>query len=424
MFRPRLRRRCWRGGLLALPALGWVLLVLLVPTGWVKTRLVARIEAATGRSVRMGSIQLGWTGNLRIEGLSLAERSTPSDPWLQVTEARVDIHLGQVLFGCCTPSEITVEGLSVRIWRRLDGRFEFGDLARCPAPVAAGSKTGGVNLLPAVNVQVNNALIRYVDDASGLRLNLLGVVARGSCQAQAVRIDDLRGELNGGPLTLAAELIRDPKTPRFSAEVQARRVHLDRGINVVETLVPLVGRSGDATGGLLTTRFTVRGSGASPDEIRRTLTGHGTILLDPIDLDGSRILAELRTLGEWPRENHVGAVSSSFVVDRGRVLSDDLTIRASKIPLVVAGWTDFDGRFDYTTRVDKILAGLPRDARTLMSELQINLDELTSLRIEGQHDQVRMTLNGRPLSAASEPSNGERVRFRESARKIRDRFFR
>ena len=424
MFRPRLRGRCGRWGLLSLPVLGWVLLVLLVPTGWVRTRLVARLEVATGRSVRMGSIQLGWTGNLRIEDLSLAERSTPTDPWLQVTEARVDIHLGQVLFGCCTPSEITVEGLSVRIWRRLDGRFEFGDLARCPSSGAAGPAKGGVNLLPAVNVRVNNALIRYVDDASGLQLNLRGVVARGSYQAQLVRIDNLLGELNGGPLTLAAELIRDPKTPRFSAEVQVRRVHLDQGINVVETLVPLVGREGDSAGGLLTARLAIRGQGASPDEIRRTLTGHGTILLDPIDLDGSRILAELRTLGEWPRENHIGAVSSSFVVDRGRVLSDDLTIRASKIPLVVAGWTDFDGRFDYTTRIDKILASLPRDARALMSELQVNLDELTSLRIEGQRDQVRMTLNGRPLASDSAPTNGERVRFRESARKIRDRFFR
>lgn len=411
--------------MLALPAVAWALIVLLAPTGWARARLVARLEAATGRVVRIGSVRLGWTGHLRVAHLSFAERSNPGDPWLYVADARVDVHLGQILLGCCAPGEVAVDGLSLRVWRRADGRFEFGDLARCPASSGTAVEAEQrPDLFPAFHVRVTDASIRYLDEAADVRLDLRGVVARGSYRALAVQVDDLRGDLNGGPFRLAARLTRDPKAPRFAAEVQARRVHLDRGLNVVDALVPLVGRPGVTAGGLLNARLAVHGQGSTAAEVRRTLAGHGSVVLDPIDLDGSRILTELRTLGEWPREDHVGSVASNFVVERGRVTTDDLTIRASKVPFIVAGWADFDGRFDYTTRVDKMVAALPRDAQAVMAGLQINLAELTDLRIEGAGDDVRLTLNGRPLEDGSHPAGGDRLRHRDAARRIRDRFFR
>ncbi len=426
MIRPRLRGRCWKCGFLASPGLVWAMILVLTPTGWVKNRLVARLEAETGRSVQIGSVHLGIFGNLKIDDLSFAERRSPCDPWLRIAEARIDVHLGQMLVGRCDPGDVTVDGASLRVWRRDDGRFEFGDLAQ-PTP-AIGPGSVGVhstpNLLPAINIHVNNAKVQFVDDPNHFRADLTDITARGSYKPSAVTVDDFRGLVNGGSLSMAAQLDRDPLTPRFSAEIQGRSIHLDHGLELVETFVPLVARSDDQIGGTLNVHLALKGQGVSCPEIRKTLTGHGSILLDPIDLDGSRILSELRTLGDWPKTDHVGAVSSNFRVERGRVSTEDLTIRASKIPLVVAGWTDFDGRFDYETRVDRMIAGLPREAKSFLGELKINLDELTGLRIEGAKDQFRISLNGRPLSTDPDQPTGERTRLRETARKLHDRFFR
>lgn len=426
MIRPRLRGRCLKCGLLASPVLVWALILVLTPTGWVKDRLVARLEAETGRSVRIGSVHLGIFGNLKIDDLSFAERQTPADPWLRVDETRIDVHLGQMLLGRCEPSDVMVDGASLRVWRRGDGRFEFGDLARpSPSVVPGGvSALPTPNLIPAVNIHVSSAKVRFVDDPNQFRADLTDITARGSYKPLAVKVDDLRGQVNGGSLAMAAQLVRDPSSPRFSAEVQGKSIHLDHGLELVEMFVPLVARSDDRIGGTLNVRLALRGQGVSCPEIRKNLTGHGSILLDPIDLDGSKILSELRTLGDWPKTDHVGAVSSNFKVDRGRVSTEDLTIRASKIPLVVAGWTDFDGRFDFAAKVDAIAAGLPREAQGLLGEFRGNLDDLSGLRLRGDRDRVDVTVHGRPLAGDPARPDGERARFREAARRVRDRFFR
>ncbi len=426
MIRPRLRGRCLWLSLLALPVFVWVALVLLAPTGWARNLLIARLEAETGRSVRIESVDLGWNGNFKITNLSFAEHRTPTDPWLRIAGAKVDVQFAQALLGCCQVSDVEVEGVSLRVWRRRDGRFEFGDLARTGSTTGStpARSAGVADFFPSLNLRVSNSAVSFNDETSDLRFNLTGVEARGSYKALAVKIDDLRGQLNGGHFTMAALLLRDPVTPRFSVDLQAKRVHLDHGLHLIETFVPLVARVDDPIVGFLNARLALKGQGASCGEIRRTLTGHGSLLLDPIDLDGSRILSELQALGEWPKANHVGAVSSNFTVGQGRVSTEDLTVRNSKLPFVVAGWTDFDGRFDYSTRVDQMIAALPREARAFLGELKVNLDELTGLRIAGVKDQVHLTLNGRPLSADPRQPSAERTRFRESARRIRDGFFR
>jgi len=166
------------------------------------------------------------------------------------------------------------------------------------------------------------------------------------------------------------------------------------------------------------------GGRATRAEIRRTLGGHGSIALDPIDLDGSRFVDQLEVLGDWPSESRVGAVTSDFKIDRGRFTSDDLTIRVSRFPFVLGGWTDFDGRFDFSANVDAIAARLPREARELIGEFKPNLDGLAGLRFRGDPRRMSVTINGRPLAGDSTQADGDHARFRDSARRIRDRFFR
>lgn len=426
MCRPRPRGRWIWLALLGAPGSVWVLVVLLTPTGWVKARLAARLEAETGRAVAIGSVHLGWLGGLKIVDLSLAERSNPADPWLRVGETAIDVAPVRVLLGCCRPGAISIDRAEVRIWRRSDGQFEFGDLAQgCPSSQPRGGGKGSASdPAIAIDLRVTNSRLRLVDDHDDLRVTVDGITATGSAHGSTLEVGDLHGAVNGGTVRLAARLARDPAAPLFCAEIQATRVHLGPSLSLIETFVPLVARSEGPISGRLNLQMDVRGQGVTNAEIRRSLTGHGSFLLDPIDLDGSRILTELKVLGEWPDEGHVGAVSSNFSVGGGRITTDDLTIRAARLPFVVGGWTDFDGQFDYSSRVDRMIATLPREARSLLADLQGNLEELTDLRIAGTKDKATLSLNGCPLATSPGGTNKERVRFRETARKIRDRFFR
>ena len=426
MFRPRLRCKWFWLTVLGVPSLAWVTIVLATPTGWAKSRLTARIEAATGRVVRIGSVRLGFLGDLKIVDLSLAEPADPTNPWLLVGETAINVNPIRVMMGCCEPTRVALDHAQIRVWRRADGQFEFGDVARLPRPtgVQVHEANQSTDLISSVVLSVTNSLVQVVDDSNDVRLRVVNVDAEASYQPDSVQLKKLVGQVNGGSFRLAVRLKRDQLAPEFSAEVEASKIRLDPGLKLVETFVPIVARAEGSVGGRLNVHLALQGRGATSAVIRQTLTGHGSVLLDPVDLDGSRILTELRALGEWPKETRVGAVSSNFTIGEGRVTTEDLTLRASKIPFVVAGWTDFDGRFEYATRVDRMLASLPREARALLGDLQVNLNELAGLRISGTKNEAHMTLNGQPIDGDLAPTSADRIRFRASARKIRDRIFR
>ncbi len=193
---------------------------------------------------------------------------------------------------------------------------------------------------------------------------------------------------------------------------------------VLGFFVPVVAGTAEGVGGKCDFLIDVTGQGTTRAEVRRSLRGHGSVVLDPIDLEGSKFLAQLDVLGDWPKESRIGAVATDFVVDRGRISTEDLTIQVSRFPFVLGGWTDFDGRFDYTARVDRIAAKLPGDAKGWLSELKVNFDQLAGLRMRGSIDRIDVTVHGHPLTGDPGQPEDERARFRDTARRIRDRFFR
>ena len=428
MKRRCLLRRRWPWlGLLLIPALAWGVLLALVPTGWARARLVDRLTRATGRSVQIGALRLGVMGDLRIQDLTLAEPASPADPWLKVAEARIDVHLGQVLCGHCEPKEILVDGAWLRIWRKKDGTPEIGDLLRDRSASSRGLAKGATAEAQAqasLTLKVAGASVQVVDEPSGTRLDLSDVEARGTWGHRLVSVDDLRGRLNGGTIAMAAKLERDPVAPRFRAELRTRAVEIDRGMPVLGFFVPVVAGATDGVGGKFDLLLALEGRGTTRAEIRRTLEGHGSVVLDPIDLEGSKFLAQLDVLGDWPSETRIGSVATDFNVEEGRITTDDLTIRVSRFPFVLGGWTDFDGLFDYGAKVDRITDKLPREARGWMSDLKVNFDQLAGLRMRGSIDHVEVTVHGHPLTGDPDRPDDERARFRDTARRIRDRFFR
>jgi hypothetical protein len=427
MKRPCFLRRRWPWLALPLfPFLAWGVILAVVPTDWARARLVDRLTRATGKSIRIGSLKLGALGDLRIIDLSIAENQSTSDPWLKVAEARIDVHLGQMLTGHCEPSEIQVTGSWLRIWRKADGTVELLDLLRDGSKPTKGRVPGpSTGTGPSIALKLTNGQVQIIDDPSGTRLDLENVTGNGTFGQRIVTIDEFRGTLNSGKIAIAAKLDRDPSCPRFEAEVQAGGVEIDRGMPVLGYFVPVIAGATDGVGGRFDLMLNIGGQGTTRAEIRRFLHGQGSVVLDPVDLEGSKFLAQLDVLGDWPQESRIGSVSTDFTVDKGRITTEDLTIRVSRFPFVLGGWTDFDGRFDYRTRVDRITAKLPREAKGwLASELKMSFEQLAGLRMSGSIDRIDVTVHGHPLTGDPDRPNAERARFRESARQIRDRFFR
>ena len=51
-------------GLVLVPPLVWLLVLLIVPTGWARRQLVAQLEARSGRRVALDAVSLGPTGKV------------------------------------------------------------------------------------------------------------------------------------------------------------------------------------------------------------------------------------------------------------------------------------------------------------------------------------------------------------------------
>jgi AsmA protein len=192
----------------------------------------------------------------------------------------------------------------------------------------------------------------------------------------------------------------------------------------------LASRSGNLDG-TLDINLYLRGQGATRRRLRETIVGNGSVSVDPIHLKGSRLLDELAAVVEVPPQRRIGAVKSDFVIKQGRIASDDLTVSITKVPIVLSGWTDFDGTVNYRMRGESLIERLPGKARDLLADLSNEARNLATLRVEGAVDAPKVTMGGVPLSQSpadgreeTPPPSDDRQRLRELGRRLRDQILR
>ncbi|WP_435017136.1 AsmA-like C-terminal region-containing protein [Tundrisphaera sp. TA3] len=429
---PRLRRKLIKLGIVAAPVLAWAAVILIVPTEWARTRLSNNLSQATGCPVRIGSLWMGMFGSLRMRDIVISEDQS-SSTWLVVPEAHVDVHLGQVLLGRCAPGEIRLLNPSIRLERARDGSWAAGRKRSARLVHEQSPDEGAEPAKASTCLVIEGGNLDLIDQASGLQFALSEIAGRGTVGDGFATVEEFRGMLNGGRLSLAAHIEHEGESTRFEADLRTHGVVLDQSFSGLAYLAPIAAGGEGGVRGTLELHLAASGGGRSLDEALRTLQGNGSVMISPLDLEGSKFLSELDILDQWDPADRVGVLSCDFSIGKRRISTENLCLRVDRLPLVMAGWTDFDGRYDYGIRTEQMTAMVPRDAKGWLKEMGVNFDELKGLRIQGTTTQAVATLNGHPLleDPKAGPSRGPRAgrddehsRLRESARRIRDRLFR
>ena len=163
---------------------------------------------------------------------------------------------------------------------------------------------------------------------------------------------------------------------------------------------------------------TCRAAARPGPSLYRDLNGQGNVALNRVALDGTPLIAEVSRFADLgPRR--IGSIRTDFVYKSRRITTDHLTLNIGRMPIMMSGWTDLDGRIDYQMKISGLNERLPDQARRILGELKLDVGSLTSLTLRGTLDKMVIEVNGVPIDAklVREPRlrPDDRERLRTSA---------
>ncbi len=411
-------------GLFVLPPILWGVALAIVPTDCARLSIAKRLSASSGRPVTLGRVRVGFLGGVSLSDLRIGAPGNADQPWLMIDKATIDVSLLQLLFGTIEPRRIDVAGLFLRIHRRPDGSLELADLLS-PDPSGAEramEESSATHERANLEVLVRDAKIQVLDESSGTKLEFTSVACRGVCNGIQTRVQELRGNLHGGTVELAAQVDRAGKGPVFEGQVRMREVALDPGMKALAYLTPVFAGMNSHLEGKLNLDLYAQGQGDSHATLARTIVGNGRIDIDPLVFEGSKLLEKVGKIVELSPRGRVGSVHADLTIRNGRVSTEHLTLDVAPTPLVFAGFTDFEGRVSYRLRTDGLTDKLPSQAREILSELAIEVDDLTDVRFEGSLEAIHVTFGGVPIDEnGHDPKRDEHAKLREISRRLRER---
>jgi AsmA-like C-terminal region len=378
-----------------IPPLLWVGVVLVAPTAWAKNQVVAAMQARTGRSVRLDRLAVGFLGGIRLTNVEIGSPQSLDDPWLKAADVRLELSIVELLRGGMALRSIKVDGVDLRVLRRTDGTLEIADLVRRETEPQSHSDSHSGKSSLVIHIQGGSATL--IDLMSQTRLHMQNVEGEATRTEAKTVINHLRGVLNGGPFQVVGEVDRTTSVPSIECRFQAQDVVLDDGMNALRYAVPVLAGAPLNLKGHLTSELYIQGNGSTWDAFSRSLVGHGQIAIDPVDLDGAPLVAELSKLAELSRQGHVASIQSDFVIKDRRITTDHFTLTIGRVPMALSGWTDFDGHVDYRINLASLNSRLPKEARRLLGELNVELETLASLSLRGTVNRMAVQLNGIPL---------------------------
>ena len=150
-------------------------------------------------------------------------------------------------------------------------------------------------------------------------------------------------------------------------------------MNALRYAVPVLAGTSLNLKGHLDADVYLQGRGATGDAVSRSLAGHGMIAINPIDLDGAPLMAELSKIADISQQGRVASIRSDFVIKDQRVTTDHFTLNVGRVPITLAGWTSFDGQLDYRINLKGLTDRLPDRARRLLGDLKVDVGSVASL---------------------------------------------
>jgi AsmA protein len=380
---------------LLLPPFLWIGVLVVAPTPWAKRRVVAALESRTGRSVRLEGLAVQPLGGVRLSKLEIGAPGGVDDPWLKASTLRLEIGLAQLFTGKFHLKAVESDGLTLRVLRRADGSFELADFL-APDTEPLRDRDHQVRPRP-VTFHVHAGTVALVDEPSHTRLMLHNVEAEGVREGDHSVINHMHGILNGGPFRFAGELDRGIEACSIAGRMQVDDVVLDDGMSVLRYAVPVLAGAPLHLKGQLDADVEFNARAATWAGVLESLQGKGVIAINPIDLDGAPLLTELSKVAELSRQGRVASIRTDFMISDRRITTEDFTLTVGNVPMTLSGWTDFDGKLDYRINLAGLDKRLPENARRFLGDLNVKLERLNVLTLQGTVSRMVVQLNGLAL---------------------------
>lgn len=420
--------KCLIGFVVGAPLL-WGLVLALLPTEWARARIEAALRASTGQDVELGEVRLDALGGLRLRSLFLSEAGHPDGAWFQADEVKIGLSVARLFLGRLEPAWVEARGAQVRLHRPVDGTFPSGQLLRArptKQPGASGGREGGATATE-IAFRVSDSRVEVFDATTRTRVSLTGLEGNGIWREHHVTLSQLAGKLNEGPFKLNAELVRGTRGPMFEVELTVREAKVAEASVLLGLVTPVLGRATPEAElqGLLDLNLYLRGQGDTSEELERSLVGQGALRLDQLSFEHRGLFAELGRIVKLPSDARIGTVHGQFRVGRGRIEGDPIVLEIGSLPLVLKGWSDFGGRFDYRVRSEALAALVAPELKSLIPELPAGLEDMLEVRLSGERGTMRVTTHG--FGARISPNGqgiSETEQLREIGRRLRDRILR
>ncbi len=233
-----------------------------------------------------------------------------------------------------------------------------------------------------------------IDEPSKSVLHLRNVEGDASREGKRVVVNNMRGNLNGGPFQFSGQLDRSGGELALELKFRAEKVVLDDGMRLIRYVVPVLADSTLDLKGQLDSDLHIQGKGKTWETMSRTLAGRGAVAINPIDLDGSPVVTELSKIVDLKRQGRVASIKSDFAIGNRRVTTDHFVLDVGRVALSLAGWTDFDGNLEYRINLNGLDDRLPDTARRFLSDLNVEMKTLKVLTLRGTINQMVVELNG------------------------------
>lgn len=405
-----------------------------IPTGWARARVAAALSTATQQPVALGGVRIGLLGGVTLSDLHLGDPAAQGGAWLQARAVDLDLNLWNLLRGRIEPGRCRASGVALRVRHQGNGQFEWSGLLARPRsqPRPDSLPDGDDDPEPTVALELADATVTVLDAPTGLRLDLTGVQGRGGWSDAGLEIERLSAGFNGGRVELAGRLDRGGPERGFEGQLRIQDAGLTGAVGLLSLLAPALAGAPEELGGTLDLDLKLCGRCDSLAALRASVLGQGGIQLSELGPEDSRILAAITQALHLPARDVQGSLQGNFLVADQKIATRDLTLRVGPVPVRLEGWTGFDGQLDYTLhteavrqRLGSLGERLPAEARRLLDDLPPAVDQLATLRLQGDLSRPQLTADGVRwedwVEKAIQPGTPESEKLRELGKRLRGR---